>query len=379
MKPPLTSDLPKTRTNFARAWTTTGVDMAGPIYYKIKPSSTQKGKRTHCEIENYYFILFTCFHTRAVHIAITKNQSAEEFQRVLKEFIVRRDQPSCIMSDNGGNFVSTAQWIKTLKRDDNLHNFLAHQGIEWKFNMSKAPWWGGLWERLIGLTKRALSKATGRALLTMDELKDTMLDVESFMNNRPLAYLGEEIEQPVLTPNILLKGPETQSQFVTPDLDNIHYEEENKVVTKRLQYLETIRSVLKKRWQNEYLKALQERHQRNLGSSQPIPTPNSVVMYSDENVVKPKWTLGRVLNHIVGKDGVIRGLVIKSVKGYEIQRPLQLIIPFEIPTESADSQTDSPKTEATAPVAEPPKRTRRRAATEAENLIVAQRLNEEAV
>ena len=148
---------------------------------------------------------------------------------------------------------------------------------------------------------------------------------------------------------------------------------------KRLLYLERVRCQLKKRWQNEYLHALQERHYRNLGSSQPIPTPNSVVMYSDENVVKPKWTLGRVLNHIVGKDGVIRGLVIKSVTGYEVQRPLQLIIPFEIPTESADTQTDSPKTEATAPVAEPPKRTRRRAATQAENFIVAQRLNEEAV
>ena len=146
-----------------------------------------------------------------MHIAITKDQSAQEFQRVLKEFMVRRDQPSCIWSDNGGNFVSTASWIKTLKRDDNLHNFLAHQGIEWKFNMSKAPWWGGLWERLIGLTKRALSKATGRALLTMDELKDTMLDVESFMNNRPLTYLGEEIEQPVLTPNNLLKDPYNSS------------------------------------------------------------------------------------------------------------------------------------------------------------------------
>ena len=89
--------------------------------------------------------------------------------------------------------------------------------------------------------------------------------------------------------------------------------------------------------------------------------------------------MGRVLKTIAGKDGVIRGLVIKSVTGYEVQRPLQLIIPFEIPTESSDSQTDSPKTEATAPVAEPPKRTRRRAAQEAENLVIAQRLNEEAV
>ena len=93
------------------------------------------------------------------------------------------------------------------------------------------------------------------------------------------------------------------------------------------------------------------------------------------------WT-GRVLNHIVGKDGVTRGLVIKSVTGYEIQRPLQLIIPFEIPTESSDPQADSPKMESTLDkkdTAEPPKRTRRRAAKEAENLIVAQRLNDEAV
>ena len=40
-------------------------------------------------------------------------------------------------------------------------------------------------------------------------------------------------------------------------------------------------------------------------------------MYSDENVVKPKWQLGRVLNPIVGKDGVTRGLVIKSVQNLE--------------------------------------------------------------
>ena len=198
------------------------------------------------------------------------------------------------------------------------------------------------------------------------------------MNNRPLTYLGEEIEQPVLTPNILLKGPDTRAQFLTTDLESSHHENETKV-TKRLLYLERVRSQLKKRWQNEYLHTLQERHFRNQDPNQKIPPPNSVVLYTDENPLKPKWTLGRVLNHIVGKDGVIRGLAIKSVTGYEVQRPLQLIIPFEIPTESADSQTDSPKTEATAPVAEPPKRTRRRAATEAENLIIAQRLNEEAV
>ena len=135
------------------------------------------------------------------------------------------------------------------------------------------------------------------------------------MNNRPLTYLGEEPDQTVLTPNVLIKGPDTRAQFLTTDLESSHHE--HKEVTKRLLYLERVRCQLKKRWQNEYLHALQERHHRNLGSSQPIPTPNSVVMYSDENVIKPKWQLGRVLSHIVGKDGVIRGLVIKSVQRLE--------------------------------------------------------------
>ena len=54
--------------------------------------------------------------------------------------------------------------------------------------------------------KRSLNKQIGKALLTFEELKDALMDVETFMNNRPLTYMGEEAEQPVLTPNILLKG-----------------------------------------------------------------------------------------------------------------------------------------------------------------------------
>ena len=31
-------------------------------------------------------------------------------------------------------------------------------------------------------------------MLTFSEFEETLLDVECFMNNRPLAYLGEEFE-----------------------------------------------------------------------------------------------------------------------------------------------------------------------------------------
>ena len=39
--------------------------------------------------------------------------------------------------------------------------FLTQQGIEWKFNLSRAPWWEGQFERLIGLVKGSLHKTIG--------------------------------------------------------------------------------------------------------------------------------------------------------------------------------------------------------------------------
>ena len=78
--------------------------------------------------------------------------------------------------------------------DDDIQCYLAKENIELKFNLSRVPWWGGFFERLTGITKNALSKAIGRALLTFQELEEILLDIECFMNNRPLAYLDAEFE-----------------------------------------------------------------------------------------------------------------------------------------------------------------------------------------
>ena len=57
--------------------------------------------------------------------------------------------------------------------------------------MFRAPWWGGFLERLIGIIENALPKATGRASLRFEELEEVLLDLETFLNNRPLRYMGE--------------------------------------------------------------------------------------------------------------------------------------------------------------------------------------------
>ena len=82
-------------------------------------------------------------------------------------------------------------------KDEKLQNYLAHQYITWQFNLSRAPWWGGQFERLVGLVKRALHKSSGRAKLTWNEFEEVILDVEIALNNRPLFYVEDDIQLPL--------------------------------------------------------------------------------------------------------------------------------------------------------------------------------------
>ena len=76
--------------------------------------------------------------------------------------------------------------------------------INWKFNLSRAPWWGGQFERLIGVVKSAMYKVIGGGALTWDELSEVLLDVETQINRRPLSYVEDDVQLPILTPSSFL-------------------------------------------------------------------------------------------------------------------------------------------------------------------------------
>ena len=204
--------------------------------------------------------------------------------------------------------------------------------------MSKAPWWGGFFERPIGIMKRPQTKKIGRALLQYQELEDILLDVECFMNNRPLCCVGEEFDRPVLTPNILLRG--SPAEYLDEDSEETKYQ----VCTRRMRYLRMCHEQLRKRWQDEYLKALQGRHKKSEESRQMLPGIGNIVLVADDNNLKSKLNLGRIVDIIKGKDGVIRGYKIRSNKRYTIAKPLQLIRDLEMKTVSNEIDRDSTET-----------------------------------
>ena len=87
-----------------------------------------------------------------------------------------------------------------------VQGYFAGMHIQWSFNLEKAPWWGGIFERMIQSVKRCLRKTIGRGRLTMDELVTATTEVEVIVNSRPLSYLSaEDIKEP-LTPSHLITG-----------------------------------------------------------------------------------------------------------------------------------------------------------------------------
>ena len=232
ISPMTTAALPTYGVEMSDPLVVTGVDFARPVYYRVKNSVTAKA----------YIALFTCTGTQAVHLKLCCDLSCAEFQRALKEFIARRGCPQTLVSDNGKTFVATGKWLSTLKKDHNLASYIGALNIRWKFNLARAPWWGGFFERLIGIIKRALSKVVGRSLLTYPELEDILIDIENGMNNRPLLYQREELEQLALAPNTLLRGKTTP--VLEEDLKTIGEEE----VSRWMKFLQRSKEQLRRRF-----------------------------------------------------------------------------------------------------------------------------------
>ena len=111
-----------------------GLDFAGPITYKGKKDSRKQA----------YILLITCSLSRAVHIELVASQKMEECIRAFKRFVARRGRPERIYSDNTKTFKAAAPWIKSIRKSELIHDYLAENHIIWQFNLGRAPMAGRL-------------------------------------------------------------------------------------------------------------------------------------------------------------------------------------------------------------------------------------------
>ena len=74
-----------------------------------------------------------CASTRAIILDVVHNYPSSTFINCFKRFIARCGCPSAVISDNTKTFISEV-----------TQTFISNHFINWKLNLEKAPWWGGM-------------------------------------------------------------------------------------------------------------------------------------------------------------------------------------------------------------------------------------------
>ena len=281
--PPPTPLLPDYRLHCMYPFETSGIDYAGPVY--VKNIYADDGTLFKC-----YFLLISCATTRAVHIEVTSNFTTKTLVLALRRCFARRGLPSKFVSDN----------FKTFKASD-LKNFLRVNRIQWEFILEKSPWWGGFYERLIGVIKNCLKKVVFKAKLDYEELNTVIIETEKCVNSRPLTYLSDEHEDSVITPNHLIYGRDINRNNV------IKYEFKeltNDDMRKRKLYCVQVLKHFTQRFVKQYLLALQERPLKNQNISTTCSLKvGDLVLIKEDITPRLLWRRGVVDDLVTGHDG----------------------------------------------------------------------------
>nr|XP_047140933.1 uncharacterized protein LOC101236808 [Hydra vulgaris] len=199
--------LPESRLNSDFAFKCIALNYAVPLYIKDDYDDSTLNKA--------WIFLFTCCSSRSILLDLLADCSSRSCIMGIRQFIRRRGVPEIIYSDNGSQFVS----IET-------QSFAANQYIKWKFNTPLSPWWGGLFEQQVRMTKRCLKKALKTSKSSHEEIRTLLSEIEMVLNNRPLTYLYNNQGDEALTPNHLVFGHKLRCKTCLSVCDEIEQDKQ---------------------------------------------------------------------------------------------------------------------------------------------------------
>ncbi|XP_011859066.1 PREDICTED: uncharacterized protein LOC105556582 [Vollenhovia emeryi] len=307
--------LPASRIRFSRPFSHCGVDYAGPV-------TLREGKRRNSRNHKAYIAVFVCFATKAIHLELVSDLTTDAFIAALKRLISRRGKPQQMYSDNATTFVGAQRqikefydFLKTEQAQTSIEHFLRDQQTTWSFIPPNAPHFGGLWEAAVKSAKYHLTRIVGSANLTFEEMQTVLCEIEAILNSRPLIPLSSDPNDlSYLSPGHFLVGTPLNS-FPTQELCDVNT---NSLL--RWQLIEQMRQHFSRRWSDEYLNSLQERHKWKTSKGQQLK-PDQLVLIKQQGLAPLQWITGRVEGVHLGSDGLARSATVKTAKGSYV-RPL---------------------------------------------------------
>uniref|UniRef100_A0A0M3IUX5 Integrase catalytic domain-containing protein n=1 Tax=Ascaris lumbricoides TaxID=6252 RepID=A0A0M3IUX5_ASCLU len=324
--------LPEIRTKRSYPFQQTGIDYFGPI--EVRDAGV---------VKKIWGCLWTCLITRAVHIDVVSDLTTQNFLSTFRRFLARRGTPKIIISDNAPTFSAAdkvlAQTLDRHQLEEKSLLYGTERGITWQYTTSHSPWKGGAYERLIGMVKKTMRKALGRKILSVEEMRTFLCEVEAILNSRPLTYLYEERDAKIIRPVDFI-SPYADIQLPirretdNPDDEDYQLQEERNAL--REQFLKTIRTLDRfwSIWQSEYLLSLRETqkmlHPTSRLSEKRSPEVGEIVIIQEDDAPRGLWKMGKVIEIGKSSDDQVRSAVLKTSTCQRLERPLNKLYPLEI-------------------------------------------------
>ena len=164
------------------------------------------------------------------------------------------------------------------------------------------------------------------------------------INNRPLAYVSDEDMDKALTPYQLMHDRDICKPVQTLDfVASMNLGECKRRVHHVCKLLRDCWVRFRDTYMNE-LRQMNMYRQAKGGRTRRISVGEVCYIKEDGPSVRTQWKKGKVVELVVGNDGMIRGARLKvlsnSGQQSNVYRPLQKLIPFEI-RETSEGQADS--------------------------------------
>lgn len=191
---------------------------------------------------------------------------------------------------------------------------LLQKNVKWVFNPPTVSHHGGAWERLIRSVRKVLNSILKTQTLDEEGLETVFCEAEAIVNSRPLTKASTDPQDlEALTPNhlLLLK--------LQPSLPPGLFKKEDVYSRRRWKQVQYMSDLFWKRWVKEYLPGLQERQKWNTAKRNFVP--GDLVVLVDEMAPRNAWIIGRIVDTVPDKNGLVRSVRIKTKTSY-LTRPI---------------------------------------------------------
>jgi hypothetical protein len=342
--------LPDYRYTGNEMFRTIGIDFVGPL----KPLEKTKEKTWIC--------VFSCPLTRAILMRPVTSVSARTFAATLNEVIYEHAlDPELIISDRAQTFRCVYRSTLIQSKKDLEDQF---KPITWQFNASRAPWWGGFFERMMGVIKDKVSRCfNNNSWHKIDQLRAATAQVQRIINSRPLTWISAAKEDAChpITPLMYL-CPHSKWNYYGPSDPYQYGPEQPKFMSstpndakRDHEYLKKLYKTMWVHFHDAYLAELRKMRHSNVKPNDCLLREKQVVLFrpvstgfAKKTFKSPaKWRMAKIVKlHPSPYDGRVRAVDLQfydsDKKSFSVleSQSIQNIAPFELDLMSAIELSD---------------------------------------